>query len=91
LPLGIAFARGLDKRRAEVVALDLDVLEELGRDALAGAEFRRLGESDVVVEVTIAGRRLLALLTKLHGRELADRLEHPETGLALGRLVGDES
>ena len=91
MPLGIVFARRLDERRAEVVPLDLDVVEELGRDALAGAELRRLGEGDEVVEMAIAGRRLLAGLTKLHRRELADRLEHPEAGLAPGRLVGDEA
>ena len=41
--------------------------------------------------MTTVGRRLLAGLTKLHRRELADRLEHPEARLALGRLVGDEA
>ena len=60
MPLGIAFARGHDERRAEVVPLDLDVVEELGRDALAGAELRCLGEGDVLVEMAVAGRRLLA-------------------------------
>ena len=91
MPLGIVVARGLDECRAEVVPLDLDVVEELGRDGLAGAELGRLGERDVVVEMAITRRRLLAGLTKLHGRELADRLEHPEAGLASGRLVGDEA